>query len=199
MSKIKEFYAACRSGDIQTVKQLLPTITDEQKQSLDSANTTALHAATYYGHYEIVKLLLENGFDASLINKYSNTPYDEARDDKMRQLFYRSNYKNDLNRFSSPEIHFKPMKRTSPRTEDQVADDANIPQFWFNSYKKTGTSQAIHGVIQTAISIQMMKYSLKKLQVNLIFQLQSLFFFIGFQCQSRYCENYEKIYPIESY
>ncbi len=48
MSKLSEFYLACRNGDLDTVQHLLPNMSDEQKNRIESNGSTALHAATYF-------------------------------------------------------------------------------------------------------------------------------------------------------
>ncbi|CAF2634740.1 unnamed protein product [Rotaria sp. Silwood2] len=57
--KASEFYWACRNGDIERVKQLLLTISYNDLNTLEPNGSTPLHAATYFGHTEIVHLLLQ--------------------------------------------------------------------------------------------------------------------------------------------
>ena len=79
----------------------------KRKNRIELNGNTALHAATYFGHYEIVKLLLANGCATWIRNKYENTPYDEAKDEEMRKLFDRSDRNNDSNRFASSDDFFE--------------------------------------------------------------------------------------------
>jgi len=166
MSALSEFYIACRNGDFNTVQQLLPTMSDEQKNSLEPNGSTALHAATYYGHHDVVKLLLENGCATWILNKFKNTPYDEAKDEEMRQLFRRPDRNGESNRFASVEDCFSVVTRNADTDSNEKEDDDNIPKGWVDGYKHTGTVQEREATVQQIIHAQMMKYCLKKFQVS---------------------------------
>ncbi|CAF3451342.1 unnamed protein product [Rotaria sp. Silwood1] len=84
-----EFYLACRNGDIDTVKRLLPSLTLHDINRMEPNGSTALHAASYYNHFDIVKLLLEAGAVRSIINMYNMTPADEAATSAIKLLFRR--------------------------------------------------------------------------------------------------------------
>jgi hypothetical protein len=92
--KASNFYFLCKDGKIDEVRQIL---NDEASPSIDQLNelqpngSTPLHAATYYNHLEIVKLLLEHDCPRTTLNRYRNTAHDEAQTDEMKQLFMRSN------------------------------------------------------------------------------------------------------------
>ncbi|CAF3097505.1 unnamed protein product [Rotaria socialis] len=51
---------------------------------------TALHAAAFYGHLEIVKLILKHGCSTTTINKYKKTAAEECNDTRIRQLIQSS-------------------------------------------------------------------------------------------------------------
>lgn len=166
MSKVSEFYLACRNGDLNTVQQLLPSLSDEQKNSLESNGSTALHAASYYGYHDIVKLLLENGCATWILNKYENTPYDEGKDEEMRQLFRRPDRDGDSNRFTSVEDCFSIVTRDNSTDSYTTGSDGKIPKGWIDGYKHTGTIREREGTVQHIVHAQMMKYCLKKFQVS---------------------------------
>jgi hypothetical protein len=84
---ISDFYHACRNNDIDSVKSLVETMTSDQINKLEPNGSTALHAASYNGHYEIVELLLKKGASKSIKNQYNCTPYEEAKSDAIKQLF----------------------------------------------------------------------------------------------------------------
>ncbi|CAF0779059.1 unnamed protein product [Didymodactylos carnosus] len=86
---LSQLYIACQDGNIDLVRQLLEVINLEQINCRESNGSTALHAACYYGHYDIVKLLLDNGACRTILNAHKCAPFDEAKDDKIRQLFLR--------------------------------------------------------------------------------------------------------------
>ena len=84
-----EFYLACRNGDITKVNQLLSHLTLQEIDHFEPNGSTALHAATYFGHGEIVRLLLKRGASRRQKNKYNATPADEAKTLEIAQLFNR--------------------------------------------------------------------------------------------------------------
>ena len=88
---ISDFYKSCRNNDVDSVKSLVETMTPAQIDQLEPNGSTALHAACYYGHDEIVKLLLEKGASRSIKNKYDCTPYEEGKTDAIKELFSREN------------------------------------------------------------------------------------------------------------
>ncbi|CAF1076296.1 unnamed protein product [Didymodactylos carnosus] len=81
------FYHACRNGNIEKVRSGLGTLTLAEINRLEPNGSTALHAATYYGHTEIVCLLLSHHASQTIINRYKLTPYQEAFKDEIKQLF----------------------------------------------------------------------------------------------------------------
>ncbi|UJR17153.1 hypothetical protein I4U23_004049 [Adineta vaga] len=131
------FYLACRNGDFTTVQELLPTMSHEEKNRFEPNGSTALHVATFNGHHAIVKLLLDNGRTTWTLNKYGNTPYDEAQGDEMRRLFDRPNRNGSPNgRFVSAEDCFQMI---SCEEQADVEDD-NIPKNnYVSGYKHIGT------------------------------------------------------------
>jgi hypothetical protein len=87
-----DFYFACSEGRIDIVQQ---TLDAEDAPSIDELNrlqangSTALHAATYNNHLDIVRLLLDNECDRTTLNRFGKTAYDEASTPEMKQLFQR--------------------------------------------------------------------------------------------------------------
>ena len=98
---LSKLYHACRSNDIELVKSHLKTMTPDEIDKLQPNGSTALHVASYYGHCEIVQLLLENGASRSIRNKYNFIPYEESKTDAIKELFSRGNaddrFAGDLN------------------------------------------------------------------------------------------------------
>lgn len=84
-----EFYFACRNGNIDKVRDLLPNMSLEEIDKIEPNGSTALHAASYYGHEEIVKLLLERGASRSIQNRHNCLPYDETGKKEIKKLFLR--------------------------------------------------------------------------------------------------------------
>ena len=85
--KTSNFYWACRNGDLDAVKKTLPNLKAPDLNRIELNGSTALHAASYYGHASIVGLLLRRGADATIRNKYGKTAKEEASTDETRALF----------------------------------------------------------------------------------------------------------------
>ena len=49
-----EFYWACRNGNVETVRKMLPNMTYEQVNQIEPNGSTALHAACFYNHPQVV-------------------------------------------------------------------------------------------------------------------------------------------------
>ncbi|CAF1263214.1 unnamed protein product [Rotaria sordida] len=98
VEEASQFYFACRNGDIDTVKQILPTIPYDQLNQLEPNGSTALHVATYFGHVDIVRLLLhEYGCQRNLQDRHGFTAYEKVQTDEMRQLYDRPSNENRFN------------------------------------------------------------------------------------------------------
>ena len=89
-SVTNEFYYACRNGLTDAVRELLPKLTLIEIDQIQANDSTALHAASFYGHTEIVKLLLDKGASRSIQNRHRCLPCDEAGTPEMKALFVRS-------------------------------------------------------------------------------------------------------------
>jgi ankyrin repeat protein len=106
-SEVSKFYLACRNGDVEFVKDHLMKLSDIKSNVNPfepTVKSTPLHAACYYGHKEIVQLLLEHECDRSQINCYGLTAYEEAANDEIRQLFKRPTDGSGVHRFQDETI-----------------------------------------------------------------------------------------------
>jgi hypothetical protein len=83
-------YRACRNGDFGTVQQLLPTLSLDQINQIESNGSTSLHAACQFNRPQIVRLLLDRGAVRTTLNNYGCTAFDEAATEQVKQLFPRS-------------------------------------------------------------------------------------------------------------
>jgi ankyrin repeat protein len=52
---------ACKNYEVEKVKTMLQFATIEEINHIEPNGSTALHVASYYGHVEIVELLLQAG------------------------------------------------------------------------------------------------------------------------------------------
>jgi len=87
---LSELYLACRNGDMPTVKRLLPLTTIKTLNRLEPNGSTCLHAASFHGHKDIVRLLLAHGACRTVVNRFGCTPLDEAKTEEIAELFPRS-------------------------------------------------------------------------------------------------------------
>ena len=85
--KTSDFYWACHEGDVNTVKKLLPKLSSKDIDRIESNGSTALHAASYFGHANIVRLLLDRGANTTIRNKHDKTANQEASTDEIKDLF----------------------------------------------------------------------------------------------------------------
>ncbi|CAF0940986.1 unnamed protein product [Adineta steineri] len=87
-NSLSEFYIACRYNDIGKVKKLVNIVSVEEMNRLEGSGTTALHVACYYGHVEVVRLLLQvHGLSRTMLNKYGCLAYDETANAEIKELF----------------------------------------------------------------------------------------------------------------
>lgn len=84
-----DFYYACRNGDTAYVREHLPNMTLDEINQVQANGSTALHAACFYGHEEIVQMLLDKGASRSVSNRHKCLPYDEAKTDEIKKMFLR--------------------------------------------------------------------------------------------------------------
>ena len=89
-----EFYWACRNGDVEHVKQLLRTIPYNDLNQVEFNGSTPLHAASSYGHAEIVTLLLREDYPRKHRDLDGLTAYERAQTEQIRCLFHRPDGKN---------------------------------------------------------------------------------------------------------
>ncbi|CAF0991378.1 unnamed protein product [Rotaria sordida] len=82
-------YNLCKENEIEKVRSLLPFIGNINiiNKIQNSTGSTYLHVACYYGHRDMVQILLEYGALHSIRNlRHNLTPYEEAQTDDIKQL-----------------------------------------------------------------------------------------------------------------
>jgi ankyrin repeat protein len=90
-----EFYMACRGGDLVMVSRYLKTMSLREVNKVeDSNNSTALHAASFRGHADVVKLLLEGGASTHTLNGHGLTAEQEASNQAVKDVFAQFRSKN---------------------------------------------------------------------------------------------------------
>ena len=97
--KLSELYIACHTGDLDAVEHLLTHLSFYELNRIEPNGSTALHAATFYGHTDIVRRLVQHGaIVRTLRNKYNLTPAQETTNEEIKQLL-------------EPDAIYQPRKR----------------------------------------------------------------------------------------
>lgn len=138
-----DFYWACRNGDTQQVTLWLPSMTYEEINSLQPNGSTALHAASFYGHGKIVKMLLDRRCDRTILNRHQLTAYQEAKTDEIRNIFKRPD---------SDESHFMSNDNRDLFQLKDIENIEDVPDNWVrghSSVSKTTNAQFVIAVHRT--------------------------------------------------
>ena len=88
-TNVDVLYDLCKENQIEQVLNLLPLLGNMNfiKKIQKSTGSTCLHVACYYGHRDMVKILLDCGAQYSIRNiPYNLTPYEETTSDEIKQL-----------------------------------------------------------------------------------------------------------------
>lgn len=153
-----QFYLACRNGDTEFVRTYLKN-SPHTKQNVNhletTANSTPLHAASYYGHAEIVRLLIEYGCDRSQLNGYGMTAYEEAANDEIHQLFRRPTGDNATRRFQGESVEdcFTVVKRPEEHESDDSPKPPKTKKSSVQSYQTEAEKQLEIGYATTSIAM----------------------------------------------
>ncbi|CAF3427400.1 unnamed protein product [Rotaria socialis] len=89
-SEVSNLYRACQTGNIYLVRDILSSTSHADINRLEPNGSTSLHAAAFFGHADIVQLLLQHGVVRDQRNADGLTAYEVASKDEIRQLFHRS-------------------------------------------------------------------------------------------------------------
>ncbi|CAF4791320.1 unnamed protein product, partial [Rotaria sp. Silwood2] len=82
-------YQLCKDNEIEKVRSILPFIGNINiiNKIQNTSGSTCLHVASYYGHRDMVQVLLEYGAIHSIRNlRHNLTPYEEAQTEEIKQL-----------------------------------------------------------------------------------------------------------------
>ncbi|UJR19749.1 hypothetical protein I4U23_022882 [Adineta vaga] len=83
-------YYLCKENEIEKVQNILLSIDNKNiiNRIQTSTGSTCLHVACYYGHRDMVQILLDYGALRSTRNlRHNLTPYEEIHADDIKQLF----------------------------------------------------------------------------------------------------------------
>ncbi|UJR18299.1 hypothetical protein I4U23_005202 [Adineta vaga] len=87
--QISEFYWSCRNGDLKAVQNIFSASNFSTINCLEPNGSTGLHAASYFGHFDVVKFLLQQGVLRHEKNLHGFSAYEEAATNEIRELFHR--------------------------------------------------------------------------------------------------------------
>ena len=140
--KASEFYWACRNGNIDRARELIRTIPFNELNRLEPNGSTPLHAASYHGNADIVRLLLNKyGCRRDHLNRFGLTAFEEARDEEIRRLFYRP---NEVNRFCEDE-------NVTDRFELIVKDDDDKSESIKEDISDTHLIEILTGILRNNV------------------------------------------------
>ncbi|CAF1406793.1 unnamed protein product [Adineta ricciae] len=130
-------YWSCRNGDVQVTRQILSTQDFSDMNQLEPNGSTALHAAAFFGHSQIVHLLLnEYGVIRHRKNRYELTAYQEASTNQIRQLFQRHGH----NRFCSHDDVSSLFDMAAPANSQDHVPETKPSSGWVNIHRNMADS-----------------------------------------------------------
>lgn len=86
---IDSLYQLCKENQVDRVRSILPKIGNINiiNKIQTPSGSTCLHVASYYGHRNMVEILLDYGAQHSIRNiRHNLTPYEETTSDEIKQL-----------------------------------------------------------------------------------------------------------------
>ncbi|CAF3623881.1 unnamed protein product [Rotaria sp. Silwood1] len=117
-----DFYWACRNGDLDCVRKIFFSTDFIDINQLEPNGSTALHAASYFGHFHVVQFLLEHGIFRHRRNRYGLTAYEETHNNKIRELFHRP---SKSQRFSTNRV--EDVQRLFTLEIEELTEDEDTP------------------------------------------------------------------------
>lgn len=127
-----DLYWACRNGDLKAVKKIIASTPYVDINRLEPNGSTALHAASFFGHTDVVELLLHQyGVMRHRRNRHGVTAYEEASTDEIRELFHRSSMSG---RFCSQNTNDADNLFTT--NGDETTENDEAPNDWVQGTEK---------------------------------------------------------------
>ena len=149
------FYWACRNGEIDKVRKMLPNLTYEQVNEIQPNGSTALHAACFYNHPQIVQLLLNSGCSRTIVNSHGNTAYQETTIPEIRTLFERPPSKRFVDENATES--FKLLTKDG----NDVKKGSNVPDDWVKGHTSADDAHEAQFMIAMASSSNPLKQIVK--------------------------------------
>ncbi|CAF2831214.1 unnamed protein product [Rotaria sp. Silwood2] len=138
-SDASPLYHACQAGDVNYVRELVSSLNYSDINHRELNGSTALHAASLFGHVDIVRILLhERGVMRHRRNRDKMTAFEVAANDEIRQLFIRpsigpNRFCNDDN-CNNQKQFLTVINSTEQDSDNNKDDDENTTQRkWIDS------------------------------------------------------------------
>jgi len=124
-NKMSLLYMASRCGDRNLVAMLLDSGSDPSEAQ--GNGSTSLHVAAFYGHKDIVKLLLEVGVDADIKNQFGNLAEEESYSEEIKKLIQNFRKKDLSYKFFKENYkHFKDVKLVFNNKDEYIGKRAML-------------------------------------------------------------------------
>ncbi|CAF1337008.1 unnamed protein product [Didymodactylos carnosus] len=133
-------YWACRGGDLDAVNEILSSTPFSDINRLEPNGSTALHAASFFGHTDVVRFLVqERGIIRHRKNRHGLTAYQEAPTKEIRRLFHRP---SSVNRFVEENSDAPPqfIFTKDNKEEDEGEEEEDSPDGWVQGDNSTATT-----------------------------------------------------------
>ncbi|CAF3065592.1 unnamed protein product [Rotaria sp. Silwood2] len=144
------FHEACRKGDVESVRKLLPTMKYKKINCRGLDGNTPLHLACESNHKEIVSLLFDERdlCSRTILNNKRLTAYESTKSDEIRQLFRRPTTSGDQ-RFYDNNVtsSLQPIPSTTNLTHQSSIP---IPDDWLRGH--TNAENAVDGQFMLALT-----------------------------------------------
>jgi hypothetical protein len=136
---VRKLHVACKHNDIQQVIDILKSFAREDLDRVEMyEENTALNIASQNGWHEIVQMLLEHGGSMMQPNRHGLTPFNQAKDERTRQIFAR--YQHPVPRFSGDLLEWTIAYREPAIKRDQIRKYLARNQFISDSFKTISQS-----------------------------------------------------------
>ncbi|UJR17020.1 hypothetical protein I4U23_003918 [Adineta vaga] len=153
------FYEACSTGNLEVVQKMLPDLTLEEINQIDSINgNTALHAACQGNHIEIIRLLLPYSL-RTIVNRQGKTALEMMSiTDELHTLFSRQ---GTSERFvdSSSSIESFLLKAADG---SELNETSHIPDNWQKGYLSASDANESQFMFAIARAPRLLKAFIKQ-------------------------------------
>ena len=123
-----------------------------------------MHAASFYGHYSLIPLLLQYGIPIDIKNVFGDKPVEEAATDKIRELLENA-HKDKIYELEQRLLGAKIMLATinvkHPKNNKQIIMKKIFLPKYKNNYHWSKYADAFHGTSFQALE-SIAKHGLKK-------------------------------------